>query len=52
MVVAGGEGEEHPGPQGLVIEPGRVLVYLDVGAQQDRHPLSEARLAGAANILN
>ena len=53
VMVPGGEGEEHAGPQGLVVEPGRVLVDLGVGAQQYRHPLGEARLLGAdAHILN
>lgn len=53
VVIPGGEGEEHPGPQGLVVEPGRVLVDVGVGAQQYRHPLGEARLLGAdAQILN
>ena len=37
------EAEQDPGPERLVVEPGRVLVDLHVGAQQYRHPLREAR---------
>ena len=31
--------EEHTGPQGLVIQPGGVLVDGDLGVEQDGHPL-------------
>ena len=37
------EAEQDPGPERLVVEPGRVLVDLHVCAQQQRHPLREAR---------
>ena len=33
--------EEHTGPQGLVIQPGGVLVDRDLGVQQDGHPLRD-----------
>ena len=54
VVIPGGQGEEHPGPQRLVVEPGGVLVNVSVGAQQYRHPLSKSSLLGAddANILD
>ena len=53
MMISSRQGEEHPGPQRLVVEPGGVLVDVSVGAQQYRHPLSKSRLLGAddANIL-
>ena len=35
--------EEHTGPQGLVIQPGGVLVDGDLGVQQDGHPLRYPR---------
>ena len=38
--------EEHSGPQGLVIQPGGVLVDGDLGVEQDGHPLGEARGGG------
>ena len=47
MMIPSGQGEEHPRPQRLVIEPGGVLVDVSVGAQQYRHPLSETSLLGA-----
>ena len=37
------EAEEDPGPERLIVEPGGVLVYLHVCAQQQSHPLGEAR---------
>ena len=54
VVIPGRQGEEDPGPQGLVVEPGGVLVDVSVGAHQYCHPLSKASLLGAddANILN
>ena len=51
MMIPSGKGEEHPGPQRLVVEPGGVLVDVSVGAQQYRHPLSKARLLGTDKIM-
>jgi len=36
------------GPQGLVIEPGGVLVDGDLGVQENGHPLSHPRGRGPA----
>ena len=46
------EAEQDPGPQCLVVEPGRVLVDLHVCAQQYRHPLREARSTRAVNTVS
>ena len=50
--VSPAEAEQDPGPERLVIEPGRVLVDLHVGAQQQRHPLGEARSTRAVKTVS
>ena len=39
VVLHTAQGEEHSRPQGLVIQPGGVLVDGDLGVEQDGHPL-------------
>ena len=42
-VIPPGQGEGHPRLEGVVIEPGGVLVDVREGAQRDGHPLSHTR---------
>ena len=42
--------EEHAGPQGLVIEPGGVLVDGDLGVQENGHPLRHPRGRGPRRL--